>query len=204
MNRRSPFAIAILAGLGVMSPVAAQVSPFVAVAPTNATTRIMQPAMITASQDLMFAISTPVAVSLTTIGAPRVTAPTTAATATPGSANSAPRSAPNGAALLQSATSSLSTLVPTPARASFVVAGDAGQSISVTVPGAIDLAREGGIETAVLTTTDSLGDGPQFLGGNFAQGGTLSFNVGGQVTLAGNNVVAGTYNGVLAVIAQYN
>ena len=98
----------------------------------------------------------------------------------------------------------MNQVVPAPARATFQVAGDAGQSISVTVPEAVGLTRAGGAGTATLTTDSSIADGPQFLGGNFATAGTLSFDVGGQVTLANATAASGTYNGVLAVIAQYN
>jgi len=86
----------------------------------------------------------------------------------------------------------------------FVVTGEGGQSISVTVPDEVGLTREGGGETAVLLTDSDLDeDGPQLLRGEFGSAGALSFSVGGQVTLA-NNMAGGTYNGVLAVVAQYN
>lgn len=186
--RRNAFPILILAVAGVLTPATAQVGR-AAVVGTDATASIVQPAMITSSQDLMFVISS--------FSAPTTTTKMTSTTARAGSGST-------GAPLSQIATGSLGGAVPALARATFVVAGDAGQSISVTVPDAVDLTREGGVETAVLTTEDSLGDGPQFLGGDFATTGTLSFNVGGQVTLASATVAPGTYNGIIAVIAQYN
>lgn len=201
--RRYAFPILVLTVAAALTPATAQVRR-AAVVRTNASAAILQPAMITSSQDLMFVISASTASSLTlgtsSISASTSTtiAPTTATRTGSGSTTG------TGTPLLQAATGSLSGAVPAPARATFVVAGDAGQSISVTVPDAVDLTREGGIETAVLTTENSLGDGPQFLGGDFATSGTLSFNVGGQVTLASANVTSGTYNGVLAVVAQYN
>ena len=195
--------IMILAVAG-STPATAQVRRS-AVVRTNVSAAILQPAMITSSQDLTFVVSASTAGALTlgttSISAPATTTSITSATAPRTSSGS---TTPTGGQLLQTAVGSLSGAVPAPARATFTVAGDAGQSISVTVPDAVDLTREGGIETAVLTTQDSLGDGPQFLGGEFATTGTLSFNVGGQVTLANANVTSGTYNGVLAVIAQYN
>lgn len=201
--RRTAFPILILAVAGVLTPATAQVRR-AAIVRTTATASIVQPAMITSSQDLTFVISASTSGALTlgtsSFSAPATTTTVTTTTARTGTGSTAPTATP----LLQTATGSLSGAVPAPARATFVVAGDAGQSISVTVPDAVDLTREGGIETAVLTTEDSLGDGPQFLGGDFATTGTLSFNVGGQVTLASANVASGTYNGVIAVIAQYN
>lgn len=203
--RRTAFPILILAVAGILTPATAQVRR-AAIARTTATASIVQPAMITSSQDLTFVISASTAGALT-LGTSSFSAPTTTTTVTTTTTTARTGSgstAPTGTPLLQTATGSLSGAVPAPARATFMVAGDAGQSISVTVPDAVDLTREGGIETAVLTTEDSLGDGPQFLGGDFATTGTLSFNVGGQVTLASANVASGTYNGVIAVIAQYN
>lgn len=196
--RRTAFPILILAVAGILTPATAQVRR-AAIARTTASASIVQPAMITSSQELTFVISASTAGALT-LGTSSFSAPTTTTAARTGSGSAKPTGTP----LLQTATGSLSGAVPAPARATFVVAGDAGQSISVTVPDAVDLTREGGIETAVLTTEDSLGDGPQFLGGDFATSGTLSFDVGGQVMLASANVAPGTYNGVIAVIAQYN
>lgn len=191
MARPMYLASAVALGMWASGLASAQTAPG-AVASGNL--RIMQPATISSSQDLMFAVATPTAASLTTVSTPRVAA--SGARASAGSTG-------NGTPLRQSA-ASLGTRIPAPAQATFVVTGEAGQSISVTVPTAIDLTREGGVETALLTTNDSLADGPQFLGGEFASVGTLSFNVGGQVTLANNDVTTGTYNGVLAVVAQYN
>ncbi len=166
----------------VAAQAAAQTSTGVA-----ASVRIEQPAAIVASHDLVFAVTAPALAS-----APVVR------TAAPAS------SAPSTASLIQTASSALVPVVPGAVRASFVVAGDGGQSISVVVPENVALVRDGGIETATLTTDTSIADGPQFLAGSFGSGGTLSFDVGGQVTLSRNAAMAGTYNGVLAVVAQYN
>lgn len=204
--RRYALPILIVAMAGGLTPAMAQVRRSASVR-TNASAAILQPAMITSSQDLTFVISASTSGALT-LGMASFSAPTTT-TITSTNTTTAARTgsgttAPKGTPLLQSATGSLSGSVPAPAQASFTVAGDAGQSISVSVPGEVDLTREGGIETAMLTTDNSLSDGPQFLGGDFATTGTLSFNVGGQVTLASAAVASGTYNGVLAVVAQYN
>ena len=202
--RRCAVPILILAVAG-LTPATAQVRRAATVR-TNVSAAILQPAMITSSQDLTFVISASTAGALT-LGTTSISAPTTTTaitSATAASRTTSGSTAPARAPLLQAAVGSLSGVVPAPARATFTVAGDAGQSISVTVPDAVDLTREGGVETAVLTTEASLGDGPQFLGGDFATTGTLSFNVGGQVTLASANVTSGTYNGILAVVAQYN
>lgn len=203
--RRCAVPILILAVAG-LTPATAQVRRS-AVVRTNASAAILQPAMITSSQDLTFVISASTASALTlgTTSTPAPTTTTSITTATASNRTTSGSTAPSRGPLLQAATiGTLNGVVPAPARATFTVAGDAGQSISVTVPDAVDLTREGGVETAVLTTEASFGDGPQFLGGDFATTGTLSFNVGGQVTLASANVASGTYNGVLAVVAQYN
>lgn len=161
---------------------------------TTGSVRIEQPATIASSQDLMFVMAVSTTGALTTSAAAGVSASVASTTTT----------APTASSVIQSAASAVSTQVPVASQATFMVAGDAGQSISVTVPGSVDLTREGGIETAQLTTTNSLADGPQFLGGNFSTGGTMSFSVGGQVVFASNSIEPGTYNGVLAVVAQYN
>lgn len=195
-------------------PALAQVQPaaVTGLARTIATTRIDQPATLTGSQDLAFVMQTPVAAALglaqVTASSARLTASgvgTTTGARSSSAQTASSAAAPNSAALLRGAASTVSAAVPTVAQATFTVAGDSGQAISVTVPPTVDLARDGGAETAVLTTSNNLGDGPQFLGGNFAGGGTLSFAVGGQVTLASSTTSSsGTYNGLLAVVAQYN
>lgn len=199
-------------------PALAQVPPsaVAGIARTIATTRIEQPATLMSSQDLAFVVQAPVAAAFSlaqvTAVSARVTTSATAIAATPGvgatsaqTASTAAAATPNAASLVRGASSTVSAAVPTVAQATFTVAGDSGQAISVTVPPTVDLARDGGAETALLTTSNNLADGPQFLGGDFAGGGTLSFAVGGQVTLASSTTSSsGTYNGLLAVIAQYN
>lgn len=215
--------ILILTAIVVAVPAIAQIQPsaIAGVARTTATTRIEQPATLSSSQDLTFAVQAPVAAAIgatsVALSSPRVSttgvtgsgATTSAAPVIGGTsaqtASSSAAAAPSAGSLVRGATSTVTAAVPTVAQATFTVAGDSGQAISVTVPQTVDLARNGGVETALLTTTNNLADGPQFLGGTFAGGGTLSFAVGGQVTLASNSsVAAGTYNGLLAVVAQYN
>jgi hypothetical protein len=166
------------------SSVCAQTVSGAAQVSADVTTRIEQPAMIANAPGVMTAFT----------GASTMVAPSSSA--------SAGSSGPSGAAVLRSVTRTSIAAIPTPT--TFVVTGDSGQSISVTVPPSVDLTREGGTETALLTTTSNIDDdGPQFLRGDFAGSGALSFNVGGQVTLA-SNMAAGTYNGILMVVAQYN
>lgn len=200
MHCRYALPVVILAIAGTMAPAMAQVARRAAVIRATATTSIEQPATISSSQDLTFVVSALTAGSLTL----QSSTDTTTTTTTTAARSSSGTRTQASTALLQPVLGTAGGSVPAPARATFTVAGDAGQSISVAVPDAVDLTREGGTETALLTTEDSLGDGPQFLGGDFETGGTLSFNVGGQVTLAGVNATSGTYNGVLAVVAQYN
>lgn len=208
MHRGAARPILIIAAIAAVPALAqVQTSSVAGVARTTATTRIEQPATLTNSQDLMFAVQTPIAASLAIT--PRISSPAAAAALvsanSPSAAGSAPPSStPTASSLVRNASSSLTAAVPSVSQATFTVAGEGGQAISVTVPPTVDLARNGGAETAVLTTSNSLGEGPQFLGGSFAGGGTLSFAVGGQVTLASSNVSSGTYDGLLAVVAQYN
>ncbi len=211
--------ILIFTAIVVAVPALAQVEPsaVLGVARTFATTRIDQPATLSSSQDLAFAVQAPVAAALSvtpvaiSTATPRVTAPAvqSATTTVPAvgasSTQSASTTAPNASSLVRGASTTVTAAVPQVAQATFTVAGDSGQAISVTVPQSVELLSSAGTEAGRLTTASSLGDGPQFLGGSFAGGGTMSFAVGGQVTLASNTTVSsGTYNGFLAVVAQYN
>lgn len=209
----------LICGAIIMAvPALAQVQPtaVAGIARTIGTTRIDQPASLISSQDLAFVVQAPVAAALNlaqlTSSSTRLTASATSAGTTTGVRSSSAQpaaatgaTAPAGSSLLRGASSTVIAAVPTVGQATFTVAGDSGQAISVTVPLTVALARDGGAETALLTTTNNLAEGPQFLGGNFAGGGTLSFAVGGQVTLESSaSASSGTYNGLLAVIAQYN
>ena len=199
MNRRSALTFAVLAAAGIALPATAQVAGRFAVLRTPASARIEPPAAIASSQDLMFVISASTSTSLSSAMLQNsTTAPSGTTTALRTSSGSPT------AAMLQQSTATVTRNVPAPSRATFMVAGDAGQSISVTVPSEVDLTRTDGVETARLTTDTSVNDGPQFIGGDFATTGVLSFDVGGQVTLASADMSSGTYSGVLAVVAQYN
>lgn len=190
MRRSLALAITLLVVAGTaMPPVMAQVEGRAAVARTNATANIQQPVTISSSQDLLFVMSMSTVASLKSMMPISSTRPTARSGA-----------GATGATIARS----MSSAFAAPARATFQVVGDAGQSISVTMPEEVDLTRVGGAEMATLTTDSSVAGGPQFLGGDFEAGGTLSFDVGGQVTLASADMVPGTYNGVLAVVAQYN
>lgn len=203
--------ILILTVAAAAVPAVAQIEPSAlsAVARTTATTRIDQPATIATSQDLVFAVPAALAVA-PTVTSTRVTAAQGTATTAPTTSTTAAQAAstataPTASSVVRNATSSLVAPVPAAAQASFTVSGDSGQAISVIVPSTVEMASSAGVETALLTTTNNLVDGPQFLGGTFASGGTLSFAVGGQVTLASSTTMSsGTYNGLLAVVAQYN
>ena len=193
MYLRSAILLATLATTAIASAAGAQTARRFAVARTVATTSIGQSAMIASTQDLSCVISASTTSALSTSMATNASMTRASRTV----ASRTMQKAVQGAA-------SRSQAVPGPARATFLVAGDAGQSISVMVPTEVGLTRAGGGETARLMTETDIVDGPQFLGGNFDNSGSLSFDVGGQVTLASTNVAAGTYSGILAVIAQYN
>lgn len=190
---RSTVLLFMLAAGGLTEVAAAQAARRFVVARTAAKTTIEGSAMIASSQDLMFVISGSTTSALGSSLASNTSKTPPAQTLASRSTN--PIMQLNGA---------VSRAVPVSARASFLVAGDAGQSISVIVPSEVGLTRTGGAETARLRTDTDIVDGPQFLGGTFDDNGSLSFDVGGQVTLASADVAAGTYSGVLAVVAQYN
>lgn len=177
----------------------------------DGTTLIQAPVSIAASQDLVLA----------TVLTPRATvAPATSTTSTIASGSGGGATAsPTGSGTSGSGTSAVSAAgvqqlsgglvaasTPTPSQATFVVAGQDGQSISVAVPQNFDVTRSGGSETLNVATTTDLTSlaGSQLLATSIGGGaGTLSFNVGGRINI-GQNVVPGAYEGLLVVTAQYN
>ena len=81
--------------------------------------------------------------------------------------------------------------------------GGAADAVSLAVPAALELSREGGsaggVQMAVLAT-----DGRAVIVSGLNRDGTLSVDLAGRVTLAGTVVEPGAYEGLLLVIAQYN
>lgn len=85
----------------------------------------------------------------------------------------------------------------TPTRANFTVEGQPNANINVTYPNSVTLTRAGGTETLTIYLTSSMG------GGQIGSGGTVQFNIGGQVTLASSTVI-GAYSNSFTVTVAYN
>lgn len=91
----------------------------------------------------------------------------------------------------------------TPQASQFTVAGEGGQSISVTVPATFTMAN--GTDSLVVTTTNNLvgSAGAQTLSNAMGAAGSLVFNVGGSVPIA-STTTTGAYTGTFTVSAAYN
>jgi hypothetical protein len=92
--------------------------------------------------------------------------------------------------------------------ATLTIYGQSGDAVSMAVPQTFQVTRTGGAETlTVKTNTNSEygvgGNGVVLGGGQNAD--TMSVNVGGSLSLASNDpLVAGSYDGLLVVVVQYN
>lgn len=93
-----------------------------------------------------------------------------------------------------------SAAAATPATLS--LGGQAGDVVSLSVPAALDLTRNGQPVAARVSIISTQGSAVLITGLN--PQGALSVDVGGRVTLAGTVVEPGAYQGLLLVIAQYN
>jgi hypothetical protein len=91
----------------------------------------------------------------------------------------------------------------TPQAAQFQIAGEGGQSISITIPATFTMAN--GSDSLTVTTSNSLvgSAGAQTLSNALGSAGSLGFNVGGSVPVD-SNTNTGAYSGTLTVSAAYN
>lgn len=91
----------------------------------------------------------------------------------------------------------------TPAAAAFTVAGEGGQSISVTIPTTFSMIN--GSDTLVVTTSNNLAGSAsaQTLSNALGSAGTLAFAVGGSVPIT-STTTGGLYSGTFTVSAAYN
>ncbi|MFA4940721.1 DUF4402 domain-containing protein [Brevundimonas sp.] len=91
----------------------------------------------------------------------------------------------------------------TPAAAAFSVAGEGGQSVSVTIPATFSMAN--GSDTLTVTTSNSLtgSAASQTLSNALGSAGSLAFSVGGSVPV-GSTTTTGAYTGTFTVSAAYN
>ena len=109
--------------------------------------------------------------------------------------NAGVRSVTGGVAGLASGT--------TPGAAQFTLAGEGGQSVSVTVPATFNILNS--TETLVITTTNDMAGsaGAQLLSGALGTAGSLVVNVGGSVPIT-STTATGLYTGTFTVSAAYN
>lgn len=91
----------------------------------------------------------------------------------------------------------------TPQAAQFTVAGEGGQSVSVTIPATFSLAN--GSDTLTVTTSNDLtgSAAAQTLSNALGAAGTLAFKVGGSIPIA-STTNTGLYTGSFTVSAAYN
>lgn len=88
----------------------------------------------------------------------------------------------------------------TTSRAKFTVAGEGGQTVSLTVPTSFSMTGTG---TAIVVTLSSDKTGSQALGGTLGTSSSIVVNVGGSFALASTQAT-GAYSGSFTVSAAYN
>jgi hypothetical protein len=91
----------------------------------------------------------------------------------------------------------------TPVAAAFTVAGEGGQSVSVTIPATFSMIN--GSDTLTVTTSNNLtgSAAAQTLSNALGAAGSLAFAVGGSVPLSSTQTT-GLYTGTFTVSAAYN
>lgn len=88
----------------------------------------------------------------------------------------------------------------TPGAAAFTIAGEGGQSLSVSVPTTFVITGTGG---SITVTTSPSHSGVQTLSGAIGAAGTIPLKIGGSFNLS-TSTGLGTYTGSLSVTVQYN
>lgn len=88
---------------------------------------------------------------------------------------------------------------PAPAPAAYIIGGEGGQAVSVSIPSSFTLA---GPTSLTVTTNNSVPVSP-ILSSGLGSAGSLSFNVGGQFTIQ-SNTPTGSYTGSFPVTVNYN
>lgn len=91
----------------------------------------------------------------------------------------------------------------TPVAAAFTVAGEGGQSVSITIPATFTMTS--GADSLTVTTSNNLtgSASAQALSNALGAAGTLAFAVGGSVPIASTQNT-GAYTGSFTVSAAYN
>jgi hypothetical protein len=90
---------------------------------------------------------------------------------------------------------------PTPTRANYTVSGEGGRTMSISVPSSFVMSGPSG-SNLTITTTNTV-PGTPTLSGSTGAGGTLSFSVGGAMTLL-SSTPPGAYSGAFTITATYN
>lgn len=171
------FAAGVVAlGIASANPAFAQ-----ATASANATgsTTIIQPVTVAKTSDLVFG---------------RVVRPTTGSD-TISITNASDTVTAAGGTAVPIATSGVTT-----SRAKFTVAGEGGQTVSVTVPATFSMTGSG---NAIVVTLSGDKTGSQALGGTLGTSSSIVVNVGGSFPLASTQAT-GAYSGSFTVSAAYN
>jgi hypothetical protein len=93
--------------------------------------------------------------------------------------------------------------------AALTIRGQAGDTVSTSVPESFQVVRTGGTEALTVTTNTNAAFGVSgdagMLAGTVMNGNTMSVNVGGAISLASAGpLVPGPYEGLLVVLVQYN
>jgi len=88
--------------------------------------------------------------------------------------------------------------------AAFAVAGEGGQTFSLTMPSTFTIATTtGGGGTLTVSTINGLGANTGTLSGSIGSQGSLAFGVGGQFALP-STAASGAYTGNFTVTTAYN
>ena len=101
----------------------------------------------------------------------------------------------------RSFTGGVTLLTSTTGKASFTVAGEGAQAVTVSVPGSFSIANTSGPGTLTVTT-DATNTGSQTLSGSLGGAGSLTVDVGGTITVT-NTTNSGAYSGTFLVSADY-
>jgi hypothetical protein len=114
-----------------------------------------------------------------------------------------------GAPPAGSATSGASPGAIPAGNAALTIHGQAGDTVSTSVPESFQVIRTGGTEALTVTTNTNAAFGVSgdtgMLAGTVMNGNTMSVNVGGSISLASAGpLVPGPYEGLLVVLVQYN
>lgn len=91
---------------------------------------------------------------------------------------------------------------PAPGLASFAVAGEGGQAITLNIPSSFTLSGPNGSTPITITTLPSA-SGAQTLSGTAGSAGAFNFSVGGSFPISATTM-GGAYSGSFAATVQYN